>query len=228
METARFRYLRSADGGGWSIPELANLVAELEDAGPRFISTLSWRVSGTLQQMFGLHTLFPGHPLTADPHFEEWTADLSATDQSILLDLTAPAVAKELSTPELLPTIPSSRTVVVSAGRLPRALEKALSDRRFEPVLTIPSKSSGQYRHNWWHSGSRDEPEAMSALQVWLSEDLLFHPALTRPYAHFGDNLSYAMAEYPLPPREPEGYRSAPVPHRWAAYLRHTETGWAT
>ena len=86
---------------------------------------------------------------------------------------------------------------------------------RFENVLTIPSKSSGQYHHDWWRSGSRDEPEAMSALQVWLSEDLLFHPALTRPYHQFRDNLTYAMAEYPLPPREPEGYRSAPVPNRW-------------
>ena len=66
METARFKYLRSGAGGSWSIPSIVALLHEMDDSPGHTASCLSWRTSGSLQQIFGLQTLVPAHPLTAD------------------------------------------------------------------------------------------------------------------------------------------------------------------
>ena len=52
METARYRYLRSEDGGSWSIPAIVNLLHDVDEAPGHTASCLSWRTSGSLQQIF--------------------------------------------------------------------------------------------------------------------------------------------------------------------------------
>ena len=54
IETARYRFLRSEAGGSVSLARLVEMITVTD--GPRE-NLLSWRISGSLQQIFGLEVL---------------------------------------------------------------------------------------------------------------------------------------------------------------------------
>ena len=136
METNCFRYIRSEEGGSWTIPAIVSLLHEVEEAPSHTASCLSWRTSGALQQIFNHKTLAPAHPLTADLHFDDW---LSVEDYlipvglpgSLLLDLTNPTIASRANRADFTHRLPHTITVVVTLGRPGRHVVEGLAAKNY-------------------------------------------------------------------------------------------------
>ena len=67
------------------------MLHEVDESPGHTASCLSWRTSGSLQQIFGLQTIVPqaAHPLTAEPHFDVWLHD----EEDVLpLGITGPSL----------------------------------------------------------------------------------------------------------------------------------------
>ena len=136
-------------------------------------SKLSWRLTGSLQQIFNLEALFPGHPLTADPHFNIWAADLDeAQGHSTLFDFSGSA-AHLLRADATLEDLPSSQ-----AFFLTRSEVGMKARRRFEQlgVTRIGEARSNQeaptYAWDWWRTGCRDEVLDGTTLLIWGTRDM--------------------------------------------------------
>ena len=148
METASFHFLRSGAGGYWSIPALAHLLQEVDEAPGHTASCLPWRTSGTLQQIFNLTTLAPAHPLTAVPYYDNWiSADEGflplGLPGSSLLDLTNSTVAARANCPEFIQRLPPMGTVVVTLGRPGRHVAAALASMNYA-IIAKPDFLAGE------------------------------------------------------------------------------------
>ena len=235
METARFKYLRSTAGGSWSIPSIVDLLREADESPGHTASCLSWRTSGSLQQIFGLQTLVPAHPLTADPHFDVWLHDEEdvlpfGITGPALIDLTNSTVAARANCSDFYLRLPLVGVIVVTLGRPGRHVAAGLAARNYSLIASGGSEhsGSGMFRPRWWETGCRDEIWMGQDTLIWAAQDLCAnHTALTTPGRPFAELLWTAQAEYPLPPRRPSGDRYSANAARWLPYLRCTDSGWA-
>ena len=150
METARFKYLCSEAGRSWSIPSIVALLHEVDEFPSHTASCLSWRTLGSLQQIFGLQTLVPANPLTADPHFDIWlhaeggVRPFGITGPS-LIDLTNPTVAARANCPDFDLRLPLTGTVVVTLGRPGRHVAAGLATRKFSLIAS----GGSEQKQNW-------------------------------------------------------------------------------
>ena len=148
METARFRFLRSVERGSGSVPALANLLQDMEETPGHTASCLSWRTSGSLQHIFHLTTLVPAHPLTADPHYDNWiSADEGLLPVGLpcssLLDLTNSTVAARANCLDFIHRLPPTGAVVVTLGRPGRHVAAALAATNYA-IIVVRSIPSGR------------------------------------------------------------------------------------
>ena len=127
-------------------------------------SCLSWRTSRSLQQIFNLTTLVPAHPLTADPHNDNWvSADEGLLPVGLpgasLLDLTNSTVAARANCMDFIHRLPPTGAVVVTLGRPGRHVAAALAATNYAIIAKggMEHSGDGMYRPRWWESGCRDE-----------------------------------------------------------------------
>ena len=124
------------------------LLHEVDESLSHTASCLSWRTSGSLQQIFGLQILVPAHPLTADPHYDIWlhaeggVLPFGITGPSFI-DLTNPTVAARANCPAFELRLPLTGTVVVTLGRPGRHVAAGLATRNYSLVASGGSEHSG-------------------------------------------------------------------------------------
>ena len=119
--------------------------------GPRE-NLLSWRILGSLQQIFGLEVLWPANCLTADVHYPIWKRDDTQPPdgfRSALVDLTRFS-RQEIARLVKEGLIPTANTVVVTEGDDFGRDRGWVASNSFKKVFSCLETETCFYQPGWW------------------------------------------------------------------------------